>query len=68
MNLNPLWSAVEQAPQICASGVPTGNGELTKSHVLPMAKYVIHWPTSNYDSYILVPIFYFIKDTKELIA
>jgi len=37
-------------------------------HVLPMAKYLIHWPTSNYDSYILAPIFYFIKDTKEMIA
>jgi hypothetical protein len=37
--------------KICASGVPIGNGELSKSQFScswPAAKDIIYWPMANY--------------------
>jgi len=45
-----------QLKQICASGVPTGNGELAKSQFScswPAAKDIIHWPMASLSNQIL---------------
>jgi len=44
------------ANTICASGVPTGNGELAKSQFScswPVAKDIIHWPMASLSNQIL---------------
>jgi hypothetical protein len=39
-----VWVRLSQLPKICASGVPTGNGELAKSQFSKSS-------TANYDIY-----------------
>src|SRR5882762_2659846 len=53
--LRQLAEGWDLSRKICASGVPTGNGELAKSQFSCSsgAKYVMNWPVAKYyDSYI----------------
>jgi hypothetical protein len=51
-----LRSTIDFSLKICASGVPTGNGELAKSQFScswPAAKDIIHWPMASLSNQIL---------------